>query len=208
MPTDHDDEGPPGEVAEFEGGFSWIAQPEERGRRASHALATDAGVWLVDPVDAPGLDERIAALGEVAGVVVLLDRHTRDAAELAARHDVSVSLPEWMALAREKLSVDPVPIADRLPGTDYRLCPLIESDEWEEAILAEEATGTLVVPETLGTLAAFEGAADSGELGVHPAIDDPPSRLAEYEPDRIVVGHGENVTRDATAKLRAVVPAE
>ena len=57
-------------------------------QRASHALAHEGGVWLVDPVDGDGLHERIAALGEVRGVLQLLDRHPRDGAALAARYGV------------------------------------------------------------------------------------------------------------------------
>lgn len=189
-------------VTEWDGGFSWIAHPEERGRRASHALSTAAGVWLVDPVDAAGLDERVVRLGELAGVVVLLDRHTRDAAAIARRHDCPVSLPDWMVLGREKLDTEPAEIESGLPGTEYKLHELIVTDDWEEAILVDETTGTLVVPETLGTLSAFDG---DGELGVHPAIDDPPHRLGTWQPDRVLVGHGESVHEDATAQLHAAI---
>ena len=48
-------------VDAFDGGFGWQAQPEESLQRASHALATDDGLWLLDPVDAPGLDAELAA---------------------------------------------------------------------------------------------------------------------------------------------------
>ncbi|WP_166377168.1 hypothetical protein [Halorubrum sp. BOL3-1] len=46
--------------------------------------------------------------GDVAGVVVLQDRHTRDAAAVARRHGVPVFVPEWMSLTREKLDPDRV----------------------------------------------------------------------------------------------------
>jgi hypothetical protein len=55
-------------------------------RRASHALAQDGDVWLVDPVDVAGLDALLAPLGTVRGVLQLLDRHARDCAALARRH--------------------------------------------------------------------------------------------------------------------------
>ena len=74
-----------GAVTEWNGGFSWIAHPEEDAERASHALATDDGVWVVDPVDAAGLDEALGGLGDVAGVVVLQDRHTRRGGRGATR---------------------------------------------------------------------------------------------------------------------------
>src|SRR5699024_3715660 len=70
-------------IDRFDGGVGWLAHPDERMQRASHALSTDDGVWLVDPVDADGLDDLLAEEGDVAGVVILLDRHKRDAARLA-----------------------------------------------------------------------------------------------------------------------------
>ena len=44
-------------------GFSWLPDPGELMQRACHAvrLGPDGEVWIVDPVDVPGLDERIAA---------------------------------------------------------------------------------------------------------------------------------------------------
>lgn len=205
--TDETDERPALEaVTEWAGGFSWIAYPDERSLRASHALATDAGVWVVDPVDAVGLDDRLAELGTVAGVVVIQDRHTRDAVAVARRHDVAVSVPEWMTLVREKLATTPETVGEELPGTDYAVHRLLDTDEWEEAVLVDETAGTLVVPEALGTLASF--GTEDDVLGLHPGLDDPPSGLAEWEPDRVLVGHGESVHSEATAALRAAIDAD
>ena len=50
-------------TAEWDGGVEWLVHPAEAGRRASHALVGEDGVWVVDPLDAPGLDERLAELG-------------------------------------------------------------------------------------------------------------------------------------------------
>ncbi len=36
-------------TADWDGGFSWMAHPEEDGQRGSHAVETEAGTWLVDP---------------------------------------------------------------------------------------------------------------------------------------------------------------
>lgn len=193
-------------VDEWTGGISWIAHPDEQARRASHALRTDAGVWLVDPVDADGLDERLAELGEVAGVLVAHDRHTRDATAVARRHDVAVYVPDWTTLVREKLETTAEAVGPELPGTDYAVHRLIATDDWQEAVLVDETATTLVVPEALGTLPSF--GADDSALGVHPALDDPPRRLADWTPDRILVGHGESVHDGATAKLREALDAE
>lgn len=192
-----------GEATEWDGGFSWIAHPEEDARRASHALATADGVWVVDPVDAEGLDGQLRELGDVAGVAVVQDRHTRDAEAVARRHEVPVAAPEWASLTREKLDGEASPLGPALDGTSYAVRDLIRRDDWEEAVLWDEAAGTLVVPETLGALPAFTDG-DAG-LGVHPAIDDPPGWLADLNPDRVLVGHGTSLREGASAALSAAV---
>lgn len=194
------------EVHDWSGGFSWIAHPDERGQRSSHALLTAAGVWIVDPVDADGLDERVAELGEVAGVLVIHDRHTRDAEEVARRHGVAVHVPDWMTLVLEKLDSAAEAVGSNLAGTDYTVHRLIDTEDWEEAILVNEATNTMIVPESLGTLPSFR--ANDNELGLHPALDEPPRRLTDWNPDRILVGHGESIHSQATSKLRAALAAE
>jgi hypothetical protein len=193
-------------VDEWTGGFSWIADPDERGQRASHALATEAGVWIVDPVDTDGLDERVAELGEVAGVLVLHDRHTRDAEAVARRHDVAVHVPDWMTLVLDKLETAPESVGSELPGTNYTVHRLVDTDEWEEAVLVDETTATLIVPEALGTLESFrEG---DNALGVHPGVDDPPHSLADWQPERLLVRHGPSIYSEADAKLKAALEAE
>ena len=83
------DHGPPEEAERalyWSGGVSWIAHPAETGRRAGHAVKTDSGVWLVDPLDATNLGELLDPLGPVVGVAVCSSWHTRDADVLARRH--------------------------------------------------------------------------------------------------------------------------
>src|SRR3954451_4057767 len=70
-------------LAEFALGLTW--QIDEAAMRTSHALLADGRVWLVDPVDQPEAMERVAALGEPAAVVQLIDRHNRDCASIAQR---------------------------------------------------------------------------------------------------------------------------
>ncbi|MDQ2072377.1 hypothetical protein RBH20_07510 [Haloarcula sp. H-GB4] len=193
-------------VTEWDGGITWFSHPEEDAMRGSQALATKSGVWVVDPLDADGLDDRLSDLGEVAGVVVIHDRHTRDAEAIAARHDVAVHIPDWMDLTREKLDNDPEPLEATLPGTNYEIHRLIDTDEWEEAVLVDEAGGTLVIMETLGTLPGFcEG---DNDIGVHPALDETPEGLADYHPERILVGHGESIYEDGATKLAAALDAD
>ncbi|WP_115863979.1 hypothetical protein [Halorussus litoreus] len=187
------------EIDRWDGGVGWIAHPGESMRRASHALASESGVWLVDPVDAAGLDDLIAEFGDVAGVVVLLSRHYRDADEIAARHDVPVYVPAWF---------DSIPDLDaplrrfdtRLPDTDYRLLTVVDTFGWEEAALYDDESGTLVVPESVGNSSYFT--TESERLGVHPMIRlTPPSALRGLGPERVLVGHGAGVQEGAARAL-------
>lgn len=193
-------------VTEWQDGFSWIAYPDENPLRASHAIATESGVWVIDPIDVEGLDDRLADLGTVAGVVVLLDRHTRDAAAVARRHNISVHMPEWMELGQEKLDDDTKLITENIPETSFEFHKLIDTEEWEEAILYSEEMDTLVVPEAVGTSSGFTP--DGGALGVHPGLDEPPARLADWNAERILVGHGESIHETGTEHLEAALATE
>lgn len=188
-------------VLEFDGGFSWIAYPEEEMQRASHALVSDGEVWLVDPVDTPDLDGWIDEAGEPAGVVVLLDRHTRDADEVANRHGVPVYLPETLADARREVDAPVETFSKTLPGTDYRVFSVLDTPVWTEAGLYNDESGTLVVAESVGTAEFFR--APGERLGVHPARRlFPPTALRGFVPERILVGHGEPITDEAPTALR------
>lgn len=203
MSFEGDGDGGPREVDRFEGGVGWIARPEEKLQRASHALTEDGDVWLVDPVDAEGVDDLYADLGEVTGVVVALSRHTRDAATLANRHDVPVYVPAWMHRAVESdLQARVETFTDRLPGTDYRTIEVVNNRFWKEVALHDPDAGTLLVPEAVGTTDFF--LAGDERLGVHPVLRAVPPRdaLGGLDPDRVLVGHGAGVTDDAASALR------
>jgi hypothetical protein len=184
-------------IDRFGGGVGWIAYPDERMQRASHALETDEGVWLVDPVDATDLDDLIE-FSDLAGVVVLLDRHTRDAARLARQHDVSVHIPSWMS----GVDLDaPVERFDgRLSETGYRLRQ-ISTPLWQEAALYHDEEGTLVVAEAVGTAEYVR--TDAERLGVHPALRLLPPRQSfrDFAPERVLVGHGTGIHENADAAL-------
>ena len=49
-------------IDRWEGGVGWLAYPDEEGQRASHAFREDGELWLFDPIDAPGVEELLAAL--------------------------------------------------------------------------------------------------------------------------------------------------
>lgn len=188
-------------IDRFEGGFGWIAFPDEEMRRASHALVSDGEVWLIDPVDTPDIDGWIAEEGDLTGVVVLLDRHTRDAAAIATRHGASVHLPEALADVRREIDAPVETFSGTLPGTDYRSFTVLDTPVWTEVGLYNDEDGTLVVAESVGTAEFFR--APGERLGVHPARRlFPPTALRGFVPERILVGHGEGITEDAPGVLR------
>jgi hypothetical protein len=206
------------EIDRWDGGVGWIAHPDEGMQRASHVLGVDraersaAGsetrsddgeAWVVDPVDAPGVDDLIASVGEVAGVVVCLDRHKRDAAAVARRHDVPVYVPDWMTGVASKLDVPTERFGRELADTGYRALTIVNRSlpPWQEVGLYHDGTGTLVVPEALGTASYF--CAPGERLGVHPMLRPVPPKRAFHglEPERVLVGHGAGVFEDATVAL-------
>lgn len=201
-------------IDRWEGGVGWIAYPDEGMRRASHALVAESGsesgaddVWVIDPVDADGVDGLLAEYGEVAGVAVGLDRHTRDAATLARRHGVAVHVPDWMSGVADDLDAPVERFGRRLGDTQFRAFTVRDSmlPPWQEAGFYREADGTLVVPEAVGTAPLWLAGGES--LGVHPMLRlIPPKRpLGRARPERILVGHGEGVFEDATEALRGAL---
>lgn len=188
------------EIDRYEGGVGWIAHPEEAMQRASHAFAVDGEVWVVDPVDVPDLDELLAELGEVAGVVTLLDRHRRDADAVATRHGVPVYVPAWFDGVSDELDAPVEEVHARLGDTGVGVHRLVDNRFWQEAALMIEAQNTLLVPEAVGTAEYF--LVDGERLGVHPMLRlTPPTELRRFSPDRVLVGHGAGVHDDAARAL-------
>jgi len=181
----------------FDGGATWIAYPSESMQRASHVLLSEGECWLVDPVDAPTLDEWLAEYGEVAGVVVLLDRHRRDAAALANRHDVPVFLPPTLGPIADEFDAPVERFEGSLAETGFEPTPVVERSRWRETALYRAADETLVVPEALGTASFFR--AGSERVGVHPVLRPRPPRraLGGFDPERLLVGHGAPLLEDA-----------
>jgi hypothetical protein len=185
---------------EESGGVGWIAYPNERMQRASHALAVDGDVYVIDPVDAEGIDDLFAEFGEVAGVVILLDRHKRDAAAIATRHDVPVYVPHFMADIRNDIPAPVESFHRELADTGYVAHPVLDNVAWSEAALYSEDTGVLVVPEAVGTADYFLTGRE--RLGVHPALRlMPPKKLNRLSPSRVLVAHGEGIHNDADGAL-------
>jgi hypothetical protein len=147
--------------------------------RAAHALADGGRVWLVDPFDEPGVIDRAQALGEVAGVVQLLDRHNRDCEAIAAR-----------------LGVPHLRLPDEVPDSPFEVVGVIEWPKWSEKALWWPAQRTLVVAEALGTTEFFTVGDDA--VGVHAMVrPKPPKVLGGFSPEHLLVGHGAPVSGDA-----------
>jgi hypothetical protein len=184
-------------VREDDDGFGWIAYPDEEMQRASHAVRTPEGVYVIDPVDVPGLDEHLAALGSVAGVVLTLDRHERDCAAIATRHDAPVLVPEFFG--DPSFDVEIEPLRGRLAQFD--VVPVVNKSFWNEVALWDADAGVLWVSEALGTSAYFRTPGE--RLGVHPMVRafPPRTQLGGLDPSAIYCGHGHSITTDASDAL-------
>jgi hypothetical protein len=165
---------------EYPFGFSWVI--DETMRRTSHALMEDGRVWLVDPVDAPEAIARAEQLGEIGGVIQLLDRHNRDAAELAERY-----------------GVPHLNVPDAVPGSALEAIPVLRLPRWRETALWWPEHKALVVAEAVGTAPFFRGGKDR-TVGMHMLLRPlPPKRLRGYQPEHLLVGHGKGVHGAAAA---------
>jgi len=187
------------EVDRWEGGVGWIAHPEEIMQRASHALATEGGVWLVDPVDAEGVDDLIAEYGEVAGVVVLSNQHRRDADAFARRHGVAVALPETMKGVERELDapVERLSVGETLGA--YELLEVARSDAWQEYALYDGET--LVASESVGGAPYLRVGEERLGVMLPRRLTPPREALGGLDPERVLSGHGPGVHEDAAASL-------
>ena len=173
-------------------GFGWRIDGDPL-RRVSHALVADGRVYAIDPVEADGVEERIRALGEPAAVLVLLDRHRRDANAVAARLGVPVHETPF----------------DGVPGAPFAFRPIKRSRFWREVALWWAERRVLVAADALGTIEGYFCARDE-LLGVHPFLRlTPPRRpLGDLEPEHVLVGHGEGVHgAEAAPALRVALAA-
>lgn len=166
---------------ELEYAFGW--KTPEAMARTGHALAAGGRFWLLDPVDGEGVEERVRALGEPAGVFQLLDRHTRDAVALAGR----------LGVPHHVVPFGPV------PGAPFEFLPVVDRRLWRETALWWPGRRLLACGDALGTVGYFR----SGEerIGVHPLLRlRPPRWLADLEPEHVLCGHGEGLHGPGTAE--------
>jgi hypothetical protein len=169
-------------VDEFEESVGWTPVVPELRRRTSHAVASGGAVWVVDPLDGNGIDERIRALGEPAGVVQLLDRHNRDCTEVARRLGVPLHLTPFTGV----------------PEAPFEVAKVLDVPGWHEAALWFPAERILVCADAVGSASYFR--AKGERIGVHPVLRLwPPKVLASFQPRRLLLGHGEGLSGDEAA---------
>ncbi|MFB6114275.1 MAG: hypothetical protein ABEJ58_09275 [Halodesulfurarchaeum sp.] len=188
-------------VDRWDGGVGWVAHPDETGVRASHAVESKDGVWIFDPLWAPGAFDLVSTLGTVAGVVVLSDWHTRDAARFSREFDCPVQYPSWLRRVGNRLDVPTEREDHRLGESAFVLGRVDGLFPWNEGVAYRPADGTVISADVLGTGPVH--CAPSERLGVVLAarLWPPSDAFAGISPDRILVGHGTGVFDHAEEAL-------
>ena len=183
---------------EFEHGFGWqLAKPDYM-ERTSHAVGVGGRVWVTDALEGDGVEERIRALGDPAGVVQLLDRHNRDCAIWSERLGVPLHVTPF----------------DGVEGAPFEVIPVVRRRRWQEVALWFPAERILVVADALGTADYFR--AGDEPVAVHPLLRLRPPRkaFAGLEPLHVLCGHGQGghgegvpaAVREALATARRRLP--
>jgi hypothetical protein len=159
---------------EHELGSSWTQT--EMQVRGSHALVSGGRVWLIDPVDSDGDVDRAIGGNEAAAVIQLLDRHTRDCVEVAAR-----------------LGVPHLRLPTELAGAPFTPFSLIDRPGWREVGLWWPEHNALIIAEAIGSMEEI-AVADTG-IAVHPLLRlTPPGALRKYpEAHHLLPGHGKPI---------------
>lgn len=192
-------------IDQWENGFGWFAHPDEVGLRASHAIRGEDGVWVFDPLEAPGVHDRLDELGSVAGIVVQCQFHGRDAAAFSEHYDVPVYLPVWNDRVAERVDAPterfraPPGESVELGASGIMMRTVDPLTFYQEPIVYRPTDGTLRTADMLNTLG---GVGNERISWLFPHRFAPPREpFADIEPERILVGHGEGVFEDATDAL-------
>src|SRR4029079_14226620 len=87
-------------------------------------------------------------------------------------------------------------------GTSFECIPIMGWRFWRESAVWHEETRTLVVADAVGTNPYYTGG--KAPIGVSlPLRLTPPRRLGDFEPERVLVGHGEGLAGpEAAEELR------
>jgi hypothetical protein len=161
-------------IHESDCGVTWVI--DEPMMRASHALAHDGRVWIIDPVDHPEAMEKVAALGEPAAVLQLLDRHNRDSKTVA-----------------DRLGVPLVVLPDEVKSTPFQTIKVVDNPVWKEKALWWQKESCLVVAEALGSNAFYHPSPAGAGVHIGLRLKPPRQALGTYLPEHLLFGHGEPI---------------
>jgi hypothetical protein len=202
-------------IDEGDAGIGWLAAPSEMMQRAAHAFnGADGRLWLVDPVDTPGLDAFLTSHGEVGGVIVAFDRHRRDAAQIAERYELPVTVPPVLEDFAASIPAE-TRVRPSCEAAGLRFHTLLDSriPPWREAAVIGPDGSTVYVPEVVGRAGYYT--APGEQVGVHPMLRVSPPRRAmqALSIETLWCGHGHGLTdaqgevnramRDARSRLPA-----
>lgn len=192
-------------IDRWDDGFGWFAHPDEPGIRASHAIRGEDGVWVFDPIDAPGVHDRLDELGTIAGIAVQGKFHARDAGAFAERYDVPIHLPEWMDRVADRVKAPterfPAPPGEwvDLRASGMKMRTIDPLTFWREALVYRPVDGTLRIADML-----INGLTVGDErITCHFAHRFAPPRepFANLDLERLLFGHGQGVFEDASGAL-------
>ena len=168
-------------------GFGWITPDPKFMQRASHALKTEHGVYVIDRVDEPGTADRVR---EPAGVIQLLDRHGRDCWRFADRLGVPLHRTSFAGI----------------PGSPFQVIRISRLPFWKEVALWWPEQRVLVTADALGTPDSYR--APDEAVAVSPLLRLlPPRRLADLDPEHVLCGHGPGIHGPAARRARRRTPA-
>lgn len=188
----------------FPGGFGWIAYPDEFMQRSSTVVIDHGRIWLIDPVYRSGIDVTIEEAGTIAGVILTLGWHDRDAIWFAERYGVPLYVPGNLVGAPKGGPV--VRVAGGIPNCPLELVACGARGAlrlFQECAVWWPEHGMLVTGDSLGTAGYF---AEGGALGVHPIRRlSPPTELLSLSVSRLYPGHGVSLTGDGVAETVAAV---
>ena len=194
----------------FDGGLYWGRAGNGLLECRAHALRDGDDVWLIDPIDGAELEATLAELGgSVVGVIVLLDRHVRDAVAVAARHDARLLVPPGQWRRWHAAPAGAEQLATHVDDCPFVFASIVERPgQWLEWSLWWPEPRVLVVPEAVGTPSYYLSRSRE-PLAVHPVlrIIAPPHSLAQLDvdPSLLLVGHGQPLERSVHAAIEIAV---
>jgi hypothetical protein len=174
-------------IDETDFGVTWVM--DEPMARASHALAKDGRVWIIDPVDDHDAMAKVAELGEPVAVLQLLDRHNRDCGQVA-----------------ERLGVPLVVLPDEVKSTPFKTIDVVNNRLWKEKALWWPQKRVLVVAEAVGSNRMYKPTEAGAGIHIGLRLTPPKNSLGTYLPKHLLFGHGESIHGpEATTALQEAI---